>query len=323
MADARHSPGGGGGVRYYDRTLRDGLSSHTHLPTGVKVELARRLVDAGVDYLEVSRFPVDEQPDDAVPLLEGVQPLRDRATIAVFAMGEPGVVEALEHRDLYDEIHTPCFVSEAYSRYAFGEDWEGGLERVRRSVGRAAEAGAPVTLGVGTAFGCPIARRPIMPLTLRRLPELALAGVDTVMLGDTAGQATPRVVETILERSREVLGGRTLRVHFHDTFGRALLNTWTAVGCGVDGVDASLLGTGGEPHPYFVMPEEVHNGNCPTEDLLFLLEDAGVRTGIAVDLVAEAARWLTPQLADPVGSRAAFAELVAMPAAMPVAAERP
>ena len=106
-----------------DVTLRDGIMFHPVITTQVKEALAFRLVDAGINQLEVARFPIDDsypQFKDTVELLHRLQHLRPRARLAVFAIGESAVEDALRCSDLIDEVHTACFVSEPYRRYVLG-----------------------------------------------------------------------------------------------------------------------------------------------------------------------------------------------------------
>jgi hydroxymethylglutaryl-CoA lyase len=133
------------------------------------------------------------------------------------------------------------------------------------------------------------------------------------MLGDTAGTATPGLVRTILGAIEGPHRPKTIRCHFHDTFGRALLNSWTAVQCGIEAIDASLMGLGGEPHPYFTEPLMVNNGNLATEEIFLLLAASAGETQQSrqrIHQLFETCRWLVSQLHEPVFGRASFAEFV-------------
>jgi hydroxymethylglutaryl-CoA lyase len=304
--------------RIFEQTLRDGLGSYPPLPPSVKAKLTDRLVDAGVDYLEVVRYPTaDDRPQFQNPraILEAVAPYRDRATVATFGMGQAGIEQALEHADLFDELHIPSFASDAYGLFALGENWEATLRRVQGAFEGCKAAGVRLTVGLGTSFGCPIDWTHNPTITAGRARDLASIGVDTVMLGDTAGQATPNTVRTVVSQVQSRCTLNLLRVHFHDTFGRGLLNTWEAVRSGIQGVDSSLLGLGGERYSYFRAADHVNNGNCATEELVGMLADElGGAGRYDPGKLNETARWLFTHIKGTVFGRSSFAELIPVPA---------
>lgn len=305
-------------LRIFEQTLRDGLGSYPPVPPAIKAELTRKLIDANIDYLEVMRFPTAEdrpQFQQAKAILQAVAPYRDQATIAAFAVGEAGINEALRYADSFDELHIPSFASNAYGNFALGEDWAAALRRIQSAFQRCALAGIRLTVGLGTSFGCPIDQSHQPSITASRVHDIVAVGVSTVMLGDTAGQATPNVVRAVLSEIAADCPPNLIRVHFHDTFSRALLNTWQAIQLGVEAVDSSLLGLGGEPYPYFRIPEFVNNGNCATEALVSALADEYGSVGnYSPDKLNDIARWLFQHIQGTVYGRASFADLVPVPA---------
>lgn len=302
-----------GRCEVWDQTLRDGLSTQTLVSLGDKVSLFERMLDCGFRHLELTRFPLgDAYPQflDAIGLLDAAQARRKEATLAVFGMGDAGIDEALEQASLFDQLHIPCFASDAYGEYAFGEDWIRSLRRIERARRETADAGVTLTVGLGTVFGCPLDPDHTLDRSLARFGELVDLGLDCIMIGDTAGTATPWAVEQFIDvaiRPRQL--SPTLRFHFHDTFGRALLNATTVVGLGVADVDASLLGIGGEPHPYFCDGAKVNNGNCATEELLALHDDPHSR-GAQLEAIYDTCRWLATLLDKPVFGRSAYAAFI-------------
>jgi hydroxymethylglutaryl-CoA lyase len=301
--------------KIYELTLRDGLMARTQLPIRTKAELMRRLLNCSIYNFEVIRFPVDgkyPQFDEGIELLESLQHFRkDGVTMAAFAMGEIGVDEAVKFLLLFDELHIPCFVSNAYAAYAFGEwSWDRSLQLIERTLRSCEGTGVEVTVGLGTSFGCPLNNEHKISWTVAKVEDLVRLGVKTIMLGDTAGTATPGMVRATIESVRSTIPLDMLRVHFHNTFGRALLNSWTAAMCGVNGIDTSLLGLGGEAHPYFVSSNSVDNGNCATEEIFPLLLDDDLKTGVIVSQLHDTARWLAAQLDSEAPGRAGFAQFV-------------
>ena len=299
----------------YELTLRDGLMARPQLPRHMKVELIERLLQCSIRNFEVIRFPIDgkyPQFDDGLELLEELQPLRAKgATMAAFAMGEAGIEEALKFASMFDELHIPCFVSDSYAAYAFGDwNWKKSSLLIERTMGMCREVKAKLTIGLGTSFGCPLRKEHKIEWTLDKVKELTSIGIDTVMIGDTAGTATPHMVRETIRAINAGPKPNTVRVHFHNTFGRALMNSLAAWEVGIEGIDTSLLGLGGEPHPYFVSPNQVDNGNCATEEIVpLILRRDGTHERITNSLY-EMARWLSDSLDEMAPGRAGFAEFI-------------
>lgn len=306
----------------HELTLRDGIMARPPVSTNHKVTLFRRLLQAGISNFEVARFPIDgkyPQFNDALELLEKLRSYSDGATIAVFAMGKAGIDEALKVSHLFHELHVPCFVSDRYSQYAFGtSDWESCLRIVEQAHNLCRRASVKLTVGLGTSFGCPIARDHNLDKMLARFRQLTDLGVHSIMLGDTAGTATPDLIRKTFDGISSIGRPSVLRVHFHNTFGRALLNSWFAHSLGADGIDTSLMGLGGEAHPYFTSPTKVDNGNCATEEVFSTLlgqhgNDAVlgiVAATTQIGNILDTCRWFADILNEDPFGRSGFAELI-------------
>ncbi len=315
----------------YEQTLRDGLMTRPQISSAVKKDLITRLLSCGIHNFEVVRFPIDgkyPQFDDGIQFLQSLEPIRSKAIIAAFAMGDEGIKEAMKYTQFFHQLHVPCFVSDNYSLYAFGtRNWSHSLKRIESAFEKCAKCGTELTVGIGTVFGCPLSNDHSVERTVRRLNEIIALGIDCLMLGDTAGTATPELVRETLTALTNSKRPKTIRVHFHNTSGRALLNTWTAILCGVDGVDTSLLGLGGEPHPYFIVPDLVSNGNCPTEDVVDLLAKFKSTPEVAktatkqrtttdsqflydASKLFDTCRWFSRYLSEIPSGRSSFAEFI-------------
>jgi hydroxymethylglutaryl-CoA lyase len=303
----------------FDQTFRDGLMDRPVVDLEIKLKIIAMMIDCGIKHFEVVRFPLDgsySQFDHGLELLERIQFFRQNACIAVFAMGTPGIEEALKYSRYYDQLHVPCFVSEEYARYAFGEgNWDRSLVSIKSTMQDCRKSNVELTVGLGTSFGCPISQSYHLDDTIDKISDLLSVGIECIMLGDTAGTATPSLVSQTLAAIRELSGLRVTRVHFHNTFGRALLNTWVACLEGVDGIDTSLMGLGGEGHPYFFCANDVNNGNCATEEILPLLiqregEKANGILPAAARRLFKACRILGNELHCPPPGRACYADLV-------------
>jgi hydroxymethylglutaryl-CoA lyase len=272
-------------------------------------------MSCGLRTFEAVRFPLDgkySQFDDALEFLADIQEQRRcGGRIAAFAMGPDGVEEATRHHELFDEIHVPCFVSDSYAQYAFGNwNWNCSLHFIESTLELFHGTSVEVTVGLGTSFGCPIRRTHSILGTIERLGDLVTLGVNSVMLGDTAGTATPSLVMDTFQMLNGKRKPKVLRVHFHNTFGKALLNSYTAIAAGANAIDASLLGLGGEPHPYFVNPTMVDNGNCATEEVFEFLEAEADTLSEDKSALFETARWFASHLPGEIPCRSAFAEFV-------------
>jgi hydroxymethylglutaryl-CoA lyase len=144
--------------------------------------------------------------------------------------------------------------------------------------------------GVGTAFGCTLQGEVKVEEVLRLMQALLDAGADRVSLADTVGYADPHSVSVLVEKALRIAGNKLCCGHFHDTRGLALANAYATLSLGIQRFDASLAGIGGCPHAPGA------SGNAATEDLAFMLEASGVKTGIDIPkllaLRQQVAGWL-------------------------------
>jgi hydroxymethylglutaryl-CoA lyase len=183
-----------------------------------------------------------------------------------------------------DELEAFVSASESHNRANVKAGVEESVTEMAGVVSLAQEAGRPVEAGVATAFGCPYEGDvdPARVATLaRRLVDL---GADALSFGDTTGMATPRRVEALLDALEAAgIDPASVRLHFHDTRGTGLANAYAALQRGVTRFDASVGGLGGCPYAPGA------SGNVATEDLVHMLEDLGVGTGVDLDALVEAA----------------------------------
>ncbi len=257
--------------------LRDGLQSiATIVPTARKCEWLTAAHAAGQREIEVGSFV----PPRLLPQLA------DTAEVLAFARSLPGLVASVLVPNLRgaeralegdaDLMVLPLSASRAHSL----ANLRRAPDEVVTELGRiraARDASGRRTLieaGISTAFGCTMQGR-VEPDDVLRLVQAVLdAGADRVSLADTVGYADPAAVSRLFERALRLAGGRFSCGHFHDTRGLALANVHAALRLGVARFDASLAGIGGCPHAPGA------SGNATTEDLVFMLESMGCRTGI-------------------------------------------
>lgn len=273
--------------------LRDGLQSiQTVLPTERKREWLRDAVAAGQTEIEVGSFV----PPKLLPQLA------DTAELLAYAKTLPGLVasvlvpnlkgaeRAIEGRA--DLMILPLSASHEHSLANLRKTPDEVVAELGR-IRAARDAAGSKTLiegGVGTAFGCTIQGEVKTSEVLRLMQALLDAGADRVSLADTVGYADPSSVSRLFEQALKLAGDRFCCGHFHDTRGLALANVYASLQLGVTRFDASLAGIGGCPHAPGA------SGNASTEDLAFMLEAGGVRTGIDLPallaLRAKVAGWL-------------------------------
>ncbi|HYL37891.1 MAG TPA: hydroxymethylglutaryl-CoA lyase [Bryobacteraceae bacterium] len=266
---------------------RDGLQMISHLlPTEVKLAWIAAEAAAGVPEIEVCSFV----PPRVLPQFE------DAEEVAAGALAHSGLtVSALvpnlkgAERAFRAGVHKVDYVlsaSESHNQRNVRRSTEESLEDFRRIVGlRDSRAEwRPIQLcgGISTAFGCTI-EGPVAEDAVRRLAEKYVEyGAGELSIADTVGYANPVQVRQMFTRLRRELGGIDLAAHFHDTRGLGLANVYAALEAGVRTFDASLGGMGGCPWAPGA------TGNIVTEDLVFLLEAAGLKTGIDLGRLLEA-----------------------------------
>lgn len=273
--------------------LRDGLQSiPTILSTARKCEWISEAFAAGQREIEVGSFvPARLLPQlaDTAELLAHAKTLPGLSA-SVLVPNLRGAERALEADA--DLMILPLSASHAHSLANLRK----APDEVVAEMGRiraARDASGRRTLiegGVGTAFGCTL-QGEVKPAEVLRLMQALLdAGADRVSVADTVGYADPASVSRLFEQARRLAGERFCCGHFHDTRGLALANVYAALQVGVARFDASLAGIGGCPHAPGA------SGNAATEDLAFMLQAAGVRTGLSLDrlltLRAKVVGWL-------------------------------
>ena len=257
--------------------LRDGLQSiQTVLPTAQKIEWIRDAYAAGQREIEVGSFV----PARLLPQLA------DTAELVAYAKTLPGLVVSVLVPNLRgaesaiaaeaDLMLVPLSASHAHSLANLRKTPDEVVAEVARMRAARDATGSKTLIegGIGTAFGCTIQGRVEPSEVLRCMQALLDAGADRVSIADTVGYAGPAAVQTLFEQARAMAGERFCCGHFHDTRGLALANVYAALQTGVARFDATLAGIGGCPHAPGA------SGNAASEDLAFMLADAGIATGI-------------------------------------------
>jgi hydroxymethylglutaryl-CoA lyase len=257
---------------------RDGLQSEDPVPLADRIRLVNALATTGVRRIEAASFV----HPDAVPAMAGAEALLaaiDRREGVVFTALVPnrrGAERALSAGA--DELEAVVSASETHNRKNLRREVDETLAEIAGILELAHAAGRPVEVGVATAFGCPY-EGDIAPERVARLARRLLdLGADSVYFGDTTGMGSPRRIDLLLDALEpQGIDPGAIRLHLHDTRGTGLANAYAALQRGVRRFDASVGGLGGCPYAPGA------SGNVATEDLVHMLEDLGVATGVDLE----------------------------------------
>lgn len=287
-------------VTVYEVGPRDGLQNEKDtVPTAVKAEFIRRLVDAGLETVETTSFVHPKwvpQLADASELLAELDDLGRGPLRPVLVPNERGLDRAMEAE--VEAVAIFGSATETFAQRNLGRSREESVAMFAPVVKRAQDAGMWVRAYVSMCFGDPWEGPVPVDRVADACAELMDLGCDQLSVGDTIGTGTPGHVEALLTAlEQRNIGVDRIGVHFHDTYGQALANTLTALRAGVSVVDASTGGLGGCPYA------KSATGNLATEDLVWMLRGAGVETGIDLDALVETSVWMAEQLGRPSPSR--------------------
>jgi hydroxymethylglutaryl-CoA lyase len=270
------------------------------LETDEKVALIDCLSGTGLGRIEVTSFvrpDVIPQLSDAEQVLRAIE-RRDGVSYTVLIPNEKGLERGLSLMDeagerLFDEVNLFLSASETHNRKNVNRSIEESLAGLERVVGRAREAGLRCEGVISVSFGCPYEGE-VPPERVFAIAErLVAAGCEEVAFGDTTGMANPIQVREFFETARGRLGGAELTAHFHNTRGQGLANALAALEAGVDSFESSFGELGGCPVP------KGATGNIATEDLVSMLHEMGIETGIDLGRLLSCARRVQEVLGRP------------------------
>jgi hydroxymethylglutaryl-CoA lyase len=223
----------------------------------------------------------------------------DTVSRSVLIPNERGLDRALELRDHFDEINVFMSASETHNRKNVNRSMQDSLTALERVLPRAREAGLRCEGVISVAFGCPYEGAVPSERVFEIAHRLAAAGAQEIGFGDTTGMANPRQVNAFFAAAREALGERDqieLTAHFHNTRGQGLANVYAALEAGIDSFESSFGELGGCPVPAGA------TGNVATEDVVSMLHEMGVHTGIDLRALLKVSRAVQYHLGRPLGS---------------------
>jgi hydroxymethylglutaryl-CoA lyase len=278
---------------------RDGFQNEPEtIPTPEKVRLIGMLGAAGYRRIELTSFvraDVVPQLADANEVLDSYEKL-DRVAYSVLIPNEKGLDMALERRDRFDEVNLFLSASETHNQKNVNRSIAESLEGLERVVERAVGEGLRAEGVISTSFGCPYEGHVSPEWVFEIAGRLHEFGCEEIAFGDTTGMANPRQVGEFFAEARERLAAAELTAHFHNTRGQGLANVLAALEQGIDSFESAFGELGGCPVP------PGSTGNISSEDLVSMLEEIGVETGIDLTKLIAASSAAEDVLGRPLGA---------------------
>jgi hydroxymethylglutaryl-CoA lyase len=287
-------------VRIREVGPRDGFQNEPEVvPTDKKVRLIELLAASGLKRIEATSFvraDVIPQLADGAEVLERVR-VPDDVALSVLIPNERGLDNALAQRERFHEVNVFLSASETHNQRNVNRSIEESLTGLERVLPRAREAGLRCEGVISVSFGCPYEGHVPPERVFAIARRLIDAGAQEIGFGDTTGMANPGQVREFFPAAREALGPDVeLTAHFHNTRGQGLANVYAAWEAGVDSFEASFGELGGCPVPPGA------TGNVATEDVVSMLNEMGVTTGIDLEALLAASRAVQEVLGRPLGS---------------------
>jgi len=289
-------------VRIVEVGPRDGLQNEPQLvSTEVKLELIRRLAAAGLKTIEATSFVSPKwvpQMADSAEVMAGVE--RGLGiSYPVLTPNAKGFENAVAAGA--EEVAVFGAASESFSQKNINCSIDESMERFRPVTDAARERGLRVRGYVSCVLGCPYEGKVSVQAVARVAKSLYDMGCYEVSLGDTIGVGTPLAAQRMVIAVAEHVPVERLAAHFHDTYGQALANLFAVLQMGVAVVDSAVAGLGGCPYA------KGASGNVATEDVVYMLHGLGIETGVDLDRVAAAGRYICNQLGRSPASRVGMA----------------
>lgn len=276
-------------IEFVEVGPRDGLQNEKVLiSTADKLALISRAIDAGARRIEVTSFVNPKkvpQMADAEEVCAGL-PERNDATYIGLVMNMRGAERAMETGRI-NQLGAVVVSTDSFAMANQGQTSAESVSVASDIIKRANAADLTAQATIAASFGCPFEGEVAEDRVIEIAKRLADAWPVEIALADTIGVANPAHVARLVERVREAVSPLPVRVHFHNTRNTGLANVWAAVTAGASVVDASLGGLGGCPFA----PGAA--GNVPSEDVIYMLERAGIETGMDLEKLVDASNWLS------------------------------
>ena len=293
-------------VRIFEVGPRDGLQNESQiLPVAVKLQFISLLKKAGHYDIEAGAFVRPDLIPQMADSKELIKKLPPSPGVNFWSLvpNERGFEEALASNIKNIAIFTAA--SETFNQKNINTSIEGSFDRFRAFIPHAKKKGIKIRGYVSTAFGCPYEGKIDPKMVLKVTERLLKVGCHEVSVGDTIGVANPSQVHKLAPKLLKLVGTKKLALHFHDTRGTALANILAALEDGVRSFDSSSAGIGGCPYAPGA------SGNVATDDVVYMLEEMGVTTGIDLKLQVKASEFIQKVLGRKLSSKYLQAALAA------------
>ncbi|WP_205207762.1 hydroxymethylglutaryl-CoA lyase [Bacillus sp. P14.5] len=268
---------------------RDGLQNEKNfVPTDIKIQFIRALKDAGLKEMELTSFVSPKWVPQMKDAGEIVEACLNSERDMVLAPNRRGVDRVLETKGKAVAVFVG--VSNSFNKKNINKTTSESLEELKPIVGELKEKGYFVRACISTSFYCPYEGKIPPQETLQLCREFADMGVDELSVADTIGMANPKESHELFSLLKNSLPNVLITAHFHDTRKMALANILASLQAGVDRFDTSAGGLGGCPFAPGA------SGNAATEDVVFMLEQMGIDTGVDLDGLVAAVNIVTPHL---------------------------
>ena len=270
---------------------RDGLQNEAKaIPTTTKIELINRLSDTGLSVIEATSFVSPKwipQLADGDQVFQGIiKKTNVRYPVLIpnlkgleraLAVGVQDIALFTTPSEQFSQKNTHCTVAES-------------LARIAEVITVAKAHDLRIRAYLSCVLGCPYEGDMAPEKTAQLASKLFNLGCDEISLGDTIGVGTPIKTEQLLAAIFPFVPADRLAVHFHDTFGQALLNIYVALKAGIAIVDTAIAGLGGCPYA------KGATGNVATEDVIYMLQGMGIETGVDLKKLVQAGKFISQQL---------------------------
>ncbi|KAI0006987.1 hydroxymethylglutaryl-CoA lyase, partial [Xylariaceae sp. FL0662B] len=325
-------------VRLVEVGPRDGLQNEKKpIPLATKIELIERLAKTGVSFIEAGSFvspkwvpQMDKSGEVMTHILSNKIPSPVPVTYSFLVPNSKGLENATtliqQHPGAYStqdesplglegkpalELAVFAAATETFSRRNLNCDIATSLEKFKDVIQGTVKLGIRARAYISVALGCPFEGYDVNPHKVAEIAASLLEmGADEISLGDTTGMGTaPRTQELLKCMAAAGIRNEDIAMHFHDTYGQALVNTAISLEFGIRTFDSAVGGLGGCPY------SPGATGNVATENMVYFMESLGMETGIDLDAMADIGEWITRELEKPNDSTVGKAVLGARRAA--------
>jgi len=281
---------------------RDGLQNEaSFISTKEKIAFIDKLSQTGLTSIETTSFVSPKSIPQLADSLEVYQGIQKYAGVKYSALvpNDTGMQSALSVN--VQKICVFTAVSETFTQKNIHCSIEESLERFKVVLSAAKQHAIPVRGYISCALGCPYEGNISPERTSALAEQLMTLGCDEISLGDTIGVGTPEKVKTLIQIVTKKIPLEKLAMHFHDTYGQAIANIYASLEMGVSAFDSSVSGLGGCPYA------KGASGNVATEDVIYLMDELGINTGVNLKKLVDAGNFISEILKRPNASKTAHA----------------